>query len=366
MLVVGARPQFVKVAPLVRAINRYVCGTGSKKKQINQTLIHTGQHYDIQMSRIFFDELQIPLPDLNLGIGSLSHGAMTGRMLEKLESTMTENRPDLVIVFGDTNSTLAGVLAAVKLGIPSAHIEAGLRSYRKDMPEEINRVLTDYISDYLFCPTTASVENLKKEGRTEGVFQVGDIMYDTFLFNSKLVAERKDILTDMGVERDRYFLATIHRQENTDHEGRLREIISTLGDLPYQVILPLHPRTQKHMVEFNIKPGSRIIQVSPVPYLDMLGLMVHSAGVLTDSGGLQKEACMSGVPCITLRDETEWVETVNAGWNFIAGTEKTVIIEAVNRIITKQWKIPTSDSINQIYGKGDAAEKIVNILVSGS
>jgi UDP-GlcNAc3NAcA epimerase len=307
LTVVGARPQFIKAAPVSKALSQL---------NICEILVHTGQHFDTLMSDVFFNELGIPKPTYNLSINSLSHGAMTGRMLEEIEKTIIAERPNLVLVYGDTNSTLAGALAAAKLGIQVAHIEAGLRSFNRAMPEEINRVLTDHVSDYLFCPTQSAVRNLANEGIQRGVHAVGDVMFDCAISAIRLSEERSNILRELGIAPRTYALATVHRAENTDDRARFLEIVNWLDNASKEseIIIPVHPRTRKLFESLPTVPlGIRLIE--PVGYLDMNKLIHNAVTIYTDSGGLQKEAYFHRVPCVTLRDETEWVETVDAGWN---------------------------------------------------
>jgi UDP-GlcNAc3NAcA epimerase len=306
--IAGARPQFVKVAVVARAL--------SNLGNIDHVLIHTGQHFDHRMSAQFFDELSIPEPDHNLGIAGGPHGQMTGRMVEAIEAVLMEKPPAAVLVYGDTNSTLAGALAAIKLHIPVYHIEAGLRSFNRRMPEEVNRVLTDHISRLLFCPTRTAVDHLASEGITKGVNFVGDVMYDATLFAKKAAEQRSTIMAELGLKKGDHILLTLHRAENTDDPVRLGEIcryveVQAAGR---PVVFPVHPRTRQSFERFGIAPGwARMIE--PVGYIDMHGLIAGAAVVMTDSGGLQKEAYFHRVPCVTLRDETEWVETIENGWN---------------------------------------------------
>ncbi|MDI6812232.1 MAG: UDP-N-acetylglucosamine 2-epimerase (non-hydrolyzing) [Desulfitobacteriaceae bacterium] len=349
--VVGARPQFIKAAPVSRAL----------RARHTEVLIHTGQHYDANMSDIFFEELDIPRPDYNLGVGSGMHGAQTGAILKAVEEVLLREKPDALLVYGDTNSTLAGALAAAKLHIPVLHMEAGLRSFNRMMPEEINRVLTDHMSELLLCPTTTAMQNLAAEGITSGVFRNGDVMYDAFLYNRSLARERAAILEKLGVTPGAYILCTIHRAENTDEPGRLKEILSALSQVSRPVILPLHPRTQRIIQEQGLEKalkmalGSGIKVIDPVGYLDMIALEADAWKILTDSGGVQKEAYFAEVPCITLRDETEWLETVQAGWNRLVGAEAGKILQAVE-------KFTPPDVHPSVFGSGDAAGEFVRIL----
>ena len=363
--IVGARPQFIKAAVVSRAIQSYNTERAGKPPLVG-LLIHTGQHYDREMSATFFKELSIPEPDYNLEVGSGSQGRQTGMMLERIENVLLKEMPQMVIVYGDTNSTLAGALAASKLHIPVAHVEAGLRSYNKKMPEEINRILVDHLSELLFCPTKSSVKNLGKEGISRHVYEVGDVMYDSLLFNVKLAAERSDILDKLILYYGNgsvlpYYLATVHRAENTDNLHRLQNIFKALQELDTIVVFPVHPRT-KNIDAFNewkknVKAHVKII--NPVSYLDMLVLEKHARAILTDSGGVQKEAYMLKVPCITLRDETEWVETIESGWNTLAGADTKNILAALKGLDSMDTKRVYDESL---YGSGNAGKKIVEIV----
>jgi len=372
--VVGARPQFIKAAAVSRAIqafNRSSVPLGSKKR-IREILVHTGQHYDYLMDRVFFEELRLPKPDYHLGAGSGSHAVQTGRMLEGVERVLEKEKPEITIVYGDTNSTLAGALAAAKLNIPVGHVEAGLRSYRRSMPEETNRLLTDHLSTLLFCPTAQAVRNLSKEGIRNGdktvVKNVGDVMYDSILYYSQLAEETSTILEDLNlvnlqsaIRNPQYYLATLHRAENTDHPERLKSIFRALAEIAKDcpVVLPLHPRTKKMMrVQRLIKEAKGIQLIDPVSYLDMLKLEKHARVILTDSGGVQKEAYWFRVPCMTLREETEWRETIRSGWNVLVGTESDRIVkEAKPR---KGRRLPPGKT--GIFGDGKASEKIIQVL----
>ncbi len=350
LTIVGARPQFIKAAPVSRTLRR-VAG---------EILIHTGQHYDYGMSDVFFEELEIPKPDYDLGIGSGPHGRQTGEMLIAIEKVLLKEKPDWVLVYGDTNSTLAGTLAAVKLHIPVAHVEAGLRSFNRAMPEEHNRVLTDHAADLLFCPTQHAVNLLAREGITRGVHLTGDVMYDAFLHNATLAEQRSTILSSLKLRPQGYYLATLHRPANTDDPGRLKTLLKTLAALDSPVILPLHPRTRQQIERHTLLPESapqNLRLIDPVGYLDMLMLERHAARILTDSGGVQKEAYMAGVPCITLREETEWVETVEVGWNILVGADPERLRTAVREFA------PPSDR-PALYGDGHAADRITEILVA--
>ncbi len=416
--IVGARPQFIKVMPLIRAIEKYNKSGNPRlswssnprvlRTQIQHILVHTGQHYDYEMSKVFFDELNIPEPDYNLGVGSGFHGQQTGEMLKRIEKVLIKENPDWVLVYGDTNSTLAGALAAKKLHIPLAHIEAGLRSYNREMPEETNRVLTDHCSDILFCPTENAVKNLKKEGftniinngklvkfssklpnnqitqspylpsprplwereRVRGklpnnpitqspiVINVGDIMYDALLMCLPIAEKKSKILHKLNLKPKEYYLATIHRAENTDNTDRLKNILKALIEISKHkpVVFPIHPRTRKRSKSFDISlPTSNFLLINPVSYLDMLILEKNALEILTDSGGVQKEAYLLKVPCVTLREETEWIETVEAGWNKITGFDYSKIIKNSMANCPKR-------NYDSFYGWGNTSDTIATIL----
>jgi len=347
--VVGARPQFIKAAAVSRIIRDEHAG------RIQEILVHTGQHYDENMSKVFFEELDIREPKFNLEISGGSHGAMTGRMLEGIEQILLQQRPDWVLVYGDTNSTLAGALAAAKLQIPIAHVEAGLRSFNLRMPEEINRILTDRIASLLFCPTDTAVRNLAAEGITSGVENVGDVMYDVALFYRDRARERSSILQTLRLPARGFALATCHRAENTDNAACLQEILSGLVQVARQfpVVLPLHPRTRRLIGESGLSEHLSALTVTdPLPFLDMIALEQAARLILTDSGGVQKEAFFYSVPCVTMREETEWVETVESGWNQLTGANATRIAEAAYRASRpKEQAMP--------YGDGHASRRIV-------
>lgn len=371
--IVGARPQFIKAAVVSRAIAKHN-HTAQANSYINEIIVHTGQHFDENMSNIFFDEMQIPTPNYQLEINSMSHGAMTGRMLEKIEEVLLNEKPDYVLVYGDTNSTLAGAIAAKKLHIKVVHVEAGLRSFNMRMPEEVNRILTDRISDILCCPTETAVKNLQIEGFTNSelsshdrlatpaplIVNTGDVMLDAALYYSAISAEKSNILNKLGLASQKFCLCTIHRAENTDDPERLTCIFAALSEISNEmkVVLPLHPRTRKILETNNSMSTDSLILIDPVGYFDMIEMLKCTSLVLTDSGGLQKEAYFFGKPCVTLRDETEWVELVETGNNVIAGANTNKILEAY--FTRKSFK---ADSLFSLYGKGVASEQIINTLL---
>lgn len=347
LTVLGARPQLIKAAVVSRALAAQTDGSGV---QITEAIVHTGQHFDHRMSRLFFDEMDIPEPVVNLGISGGHHGQMTGAMIAALEREIQQRAPDLVLVYGDTNSTLAGALAAAKLCVPVAHVEAGLRSYNRRMPEELNRVLTDRVSELLFCPSMLSRAQLEAEGITSGVHVVGDVMIDALVhYRSRAVAPQRP---------EPFALATIHRAGNTDDAARLGRIIDALGKAPVNVVLPLHPRTRGALKQHGINPAERISCVEPLSYFEMLGHLDACRFVLTDSGGLQKEAYHLGKKCITLREETEWRELVDVGANRVVGADPRAIQDAM------VWGLEPLAATESIYGEGDAGAKIVRCLVS--
>tara|TARA_Y100001960_G_C14719103_1_gene851402 strand:- start:510 stop:1607 length:1098 start_codon:yes stop_codon:yes gene_type:complete len=360
LTVVGARPQFIKAATLSRAIRQHNSKPGNMA--IEEKMIHTGQHYDQNMSDNFFEELDIPSPNFHLKIGSATHGAQTGKMLEKIEVVLQEELPDFLLVYGDTNSTLAGALAAAKLNIPVAHIEAGLRSFNRSMPEEVNRVLCDHISTLLFCPTETAIKNLEDEGITKGVKYVGDIMYDGMLYYKKKTSQA--ILDYLSIKPNDYILATVHRAENTDNPARLKAIIQALGDAAKTskaVVLALHPRTKKLLKQQGLELSKSIQIIEPTPYLETITLLQNAKVIITDSGGMQKEAFFLSTPCLTLRDETEWVETIDIGTNKLIGADIKKTARALDQLLSNKWN-PNFSA--KPYGQGDAAEKIVAELVS--
>ena len=360
LTIVGARPQFIKAAMVSRAIFEH--NHLGHQPHIVEEIVHTGQHYDENMSDIFFEQLQIPEPIVNLNAGAGMHGEMTGRMLLEIEKEVVVRKPDLVLVYGDTNSTLSGALAAAKLNVPVAHVEAGLRSFNKRMPEEINRILTDHVSSLLLCPTRKALANLSNEGITRGVHHVGDVMYDAALMFKKIADKKSNILQDLSLSEKSYILSTIHRQENTDVLDRLENILrafSAIASKECQLVLPLHPRTKKCIDKFNLWPliseNENVMVIKPVSFLDMVQLENKAKVIMTDSGGVQKEAYFHKVPCVTLRDETEWIETVEAGWNQLAGADFNSIQSAFE---TAKAGVGILD-----YGNGQASKKIVDCLV---
>ena len=361
LTIVGARPQFIKAYPVSKAI--------SEHKNVEEILLHTGQHYDFNMSKIFFSELSLKEPDYNLGVGSGSHGKQTGEMLKGIEDVIAKESPNLILIYGDTNSTLAAALAGAKCQIPVAHIEAGLRSYNLKMPEEINRILADRISTYLFCPTETAVNNLIKEGFSNFNYQgfkfnkpkvifSGDVMYDAFLLCKKILKPSPEI-HKLAEKYSQFYLATVHRAENTDIKVNLKNIIDALDkiskDIP--VIFPIHPRTREKLKNYNIAP-EKLKLIEPVGYFDMLYLLDNCKAVFTDSGGLQKEAYFSKKPCITLREETEWTELVQIGANRLVGSDDALITNAAQDINKTHLKIKTG-----IYGNGSASKEIIDLLV---
>jgi UDP-N-acetylglucosamine 2-epimerase len=336
----------MKLAPLSRQI----------RKSFTEIIIHTGQHYDSNMSKTFFDELGIPKPDYNLGIGSGSHGEQTGKMLQEIEKVLIKESPDMIIVYGDTNSTVAGSLASAKLHIPTAHVEAGLRSFNKEMPEEINRIVTDHISDLLFAPSKVAMENLKKENLSEKAYYTGDIMYDCTLYYKKIAETKSKILQKMGLIPEKYYLVTLHRPYNVDEIEKTKIIVEALNQLKLPVVFPIHPRTQKMFKKFDIDLNETIKTIPPVGYLDFLILEKNAKKIITDSGGIQKEAYYLKTPCITMRPETEWIETLEFGWNVLADMEST---QSIREAIVASTVL---DFHPNIYGNGESAINIKNLI----
>lgn len=357
LTVLGARPQFIKATAVSQAIR--------KTLHMHETLLHTGQHFDANMSTVFFDELDIPAPKFSLNIHGGTHGEMTARMLIAIEHILMETRPDIVLVYGDTNSTLAGTLAAVKLQLPVAHVEAGLRSFNRRMPEEINRILTDHAASRLFAPTQSAVDNLRNEGISgDRVCLVGDVMYDVALHFRSIALQRSEILLRMGLQDQAYVLCTVHRAENTDDGSRLNNILNALNTLSAEIriVLPLHPRTRNILDKagFNWASSGRLMIIEPVGYLDMVRLEASATLIATDSGGVQKEAFFNRVPCVTLREETEWVELVDAGWNRLTSPDRPdEMLDALRNAIGSVGQ-PISP-----YGAGDAASLIIHTLAQG-
>lgn len=355
--IVGARPQFIKAAAVSRVIR------DEYTDRISEVLVHTGQHYDENMSQVFFRELDIPAAKYNLGIAGGQHGKMTGQMLAAIEKVLLAEQPDWVLLYGDTNSTLAGALAAVKLQIPVAHVEAGLRSFNMRMPEEVNRILTDRVSTLLFCPTPSALRNLKAEGLTKGVQNVGDVMYDAALYYRERARNTSDILSRLSLRAGEFALSTCHRAENTEDPIRLREICIGLskvgGSLP--VVFPIHPRTRRMITEHGLQRHLlHVTVVDPISFFDMVALEQAAKLILTDSGGVQKEAFFYGVPCITMRDETEWVETVDSGANRLVGANRDRIHEAARHFLTQKIRI---DALTHVYGTGKAASAVLTHIV---
>jgi UDP-N-acetylglucosamine 2-epimerase len=347
--IVGARPQFIKAAPVSRAL----------RKTCTEFLVHTGQHYDANMSQLFFDELEIPAPDINLEIGSGPHGQQTGQMLTAVEKMLQTEKPDFVMVYGDTNSTLAGAVAAAKMKVPIAHVEAGLRSFNKLMPEEINRVLTDRISDLLFCPTAVAVRHLAAEGICVGVHLTGDVMYDAALYFAEQAREKSGILDTLHLSAKQFVLATVHRAQNTDDPQIMQTIVEAMLASDKTIVFPVHPRTrgflQKYGLLERLTKQERVRLIEPVGYLDMIQLEQAADRILTDSGGVQKEAYFFKIPCITMREETEWTETVEDGWNVLVGNDQEKIVHGLMHFQPQQKQ-------NNHYGDGRAGEKIAELL----
>ncbi|MEN8839413.1 MAG: UDP-N-acetylglucosamine 2-epimerase (non-hydrolyzing) [Flavobacteriales bacterium] len=353
LTVIGARPQFIKAAALSREF--------AKHKHIEEIIVHTGQHFDANMSQVFFEEMEIPKPTYNLEINSLSHGAMTGRMIEGIEEILLKEKPDLLLVYGDTNSTIAGALAAKKLHIKVAHVEAGLRSFNMEMPEEVNRILTDRISDFLFCPTQSAIDNLKKEGYDNidcKIVRTGDVMQDAALFYAKKSAEKSTVIAQLGMEK--FALATLHRAENTDSKERLTELVEGLNEIHETVcpvVLPLHPRTKAKLKLHGLDLKVKVID--PVGYFDMIELLKNCSLVMTDSGGLQKEAFFFRKNCITMRDQTEWIELIENGVNVLVGADKKKLVESARAMLNKASNFDVN-----LYGNGKACEMIATAIMS--
>ena len=348
--VIGVRPEFIQAEPVINNLRKH-----------DVILVHTGQHYDYELSKVFFNELDLPEPNYHLNVGSGLHGHQTGDMLKGIEDVFVKEEPDSVLVFGDTNTTLAGALAAVKLQIPLAHVEAGLRSFDRRMPEEINRVVVDHVSNMLFAPTNTAIINLLKEGISEDVYNTGDVMYDSLLQKTDSIKNNRDILDEYHLQSKNYFLMTLHRSENTESFQNLLNILLAINESGEQFIFPIHPRTKKFIEKYSMSSlldkmdNIRIIE--PLGYLDFLRILYGARKVLTDSGGIQKQAFMLGIPCITLRENTEWVETVEMGWNILVGTDKEKIKKMIN-IFSPQGER------SRAYGDGNASKKISEILTT--
>lgn len=354
--IIGARPQFIKAAVVSRAIRDHNRQHNADSKSISEILVHTGQHYDANMSDVFFEQLSIPQPDYYLGIGGGTHGQNTGRMIESIESVLIKENPNWVLVYGDTDSTLAGAIAATKLHIKLAHVEAGLRSFNRHMPEEINRVLTDHSSNLLFTPTETATKNLASEGIVgDHVKQVGDVMYDAALFYRQLAESKSSILKRIGWVSGEFALLTIHRAENTDNNQRLENILSGLALTAYPIVWPIHPRTRDRIKYLHLRVPDNILIIEPVGYLDMVMLERSATLIITDSGGVQKEAYFHKTPCLTLREETEWVETLATGWNQLVPNDPDLIRDAV--LSAK----PQSSHVD-LYGCGRSGGMIAQAL----
>lgn len=365
--IIGARPQFVKIAPFARAIEQR---KARGQNDLEHILVHTGQHYDAAMSDVFFAELDLPEAHFNLGVGSGLHGSQTGLMLAGIERVLLEVKPDVVVVYGDTNSTLAGALASTKLHIPVAHVEAGLRSFRREMPEEINRIVADHVCDLLLAPTPAAMKNLAEERLAARATQTGDIMVDAVLHYRKLAEERSSIGARLRIEAGNHGIVTVHRAENTDDLDRLRCLLDAFNQIAESglpLVFPVHPRTRQRILSELVdwRPHIKLMLIEPVGYLDMLWLLDHASVALTDSGGLQKEAFFLGCPCVTLRDETEWVETVELGGNILAGTSGAKILAAVDRweTIGRDGRSELSQMAGEVFGKGEASATILDALI---
>ena len=344
--IIGARPQFVKASVISKAL---------RNADHTEILVNTGQHYDDNMARIFFEEMGIPKPDYNLGVGSGSHASQTASTLVGIEKVLFIEKPDFIIVFGDTNATVAGALAAAKLHIKIVHIEAGLRSYNRDMPEEINRVVTDVLSDFLFVPTQVAQDNLHREGITSGIHIVGDVMVDALMTYTKIAEQKSHILNELKIEKEKFLLMTIHRPSNADYDERLLSILKEVSKIDRPVIFPVHPRSRSRVEKLISQTDGNIRIIDPVGYLDMMMLEKYASTIITDSGGVQKEAYIHKTPCLTVRGETEWVETVSDGWNYIVGDQ-------LEKISILSNNFPEPLEWNSHYGDGKSSEKIVQIL----
>lgn len=368
--IVGARPQFVKVAMLAEAVREYnETATGT---QLDHVLVHTGQHYDPNLSDVFFNQLPLPEPHYNLGVGSGSHAHQTGELLKRIESAILKEGPDVTVLYGDTNSTLAGAVAASKMHLKVAHVEAGLRSFNRRMPEEINRVVADHLSDFLFCPTSTAVNHLKSEGITQGVYLSGDVMLDAALAFTATANTRSHVLSTLGLRPSEYMLCTMHRAENTESDRHIAKIVQLLTQIDRPLVFPMHPRTRDRLASSPHlqEPAKALLSakhlhvIDPVSYLDMLALTCNARLVLTDSGGLQKEAYFLGVPCLTLRGETEWTETLNGGWNRLVNAESEQTIPLVESLWMGNGMRPVGRPDLSAFGGGEAANLIVRQLAT--
>ena len=362
--IVGARPQFVKLAPVSRAMSEFSSSGG---RAIDDVIVHTGQHYDTKMSDVFFEELHIPQPAIHLGVGSGSHGAQTGKMLAAIETALLETQPDMLVIYGDTNSTVAGALAAAKLHIPVAHIEAGLRSFNREMPEEINRIVSDHVADLLLAPTETAMLNLRAENLADRSFNTGDVMLDAVQYNAELARNRSRILDELGVLPGEYAIATVHRPVNTSPESLplILDLLAEVAERFMPVLFPAHPRVKAAIESLDsawVAPESLKL-IDPVGYLDILQLLQNARFALTDSGGLQKEALFVGTHCVTLREETEWPETIEAGGNILTGSDKEKALKAVAGYMSTTAGLMEGASAASPFGDGQAAEKIVQKLV---
>jgi UDP-GlcNAc3NAcA epimerase len=367
--IVGVRPQFVKAAMLCSSIERWNAACAPEDR-VQHLLLNTGQHYDFEMAEIFFRQLPLQRPDFHLEVGSGSHGAQTGAMLQKIEEVLLREHPDYVIVYGDTNSTLASALAAVKLHIPVAHVESGLRSFNRRMPEEINRITADHVSDLLFCPTVSAVQQLRDEGITENAFFTGDVMLDAVRAFAPIAASHSRVMDELQIAPREFLLATIHRAENTDSPERLEQLVETLCRIARPTIFAVHPRLRMklqqdpslHLLRHCLESASHLHMVAPLPYLDMLALEANARFILTDSGGVQKEAYFLSTPCVTLRDETEWTETLHDGWNTIAGTSPDSILPLAEQLWAQHGAWPAAKPRLSAFGDGKASDRILDLL----
>ena len=369
--IAGVRPQFVKVAMVCAAAERYNSAR-PREEQVRHLLLNTGQHYDFGMADVFFQQLPLSRPDYSLGVGSGSHGAQTAAMLEKIEAVLVKDKPDCVVVYGDTNSTLAGALAASKLHIPVAHVESGLRSFNRRMPEEINRIVADHLASLLLCPTEAAIEQLRREGITRNVYFTGDVMLDAVRIFAAVAGERSTALQDLGVAAKNFILVTIHRAENTDSLERTGELVETLCGLERPTIFAMHPRLRSKLDQEpeyrqlgeRLQRASHIKITQPLSYMDMLHLETNAQLIMTDSGGVQKEAYFVATPCLTLRDETEWTETLKDGWNQVVGTSPSKILPLVRSLWSQNGASPKGKPAFSAFGDGRAADNIIQVLAS--